>query len=407
MPLAIYFLKAKNMQNQAFENEVLRLTNEFRKKNGLKALVLDTNLDETADKHSKDMAKRDYFSHTGKDGSKPWDRAKREGYESGTVGENIAAGYSSAKAVVDGWIASPGHRANMLNANYNEIGIGHYYEANDTGNVNYRHYWTQVFGKGTIESPAPSPKPTPKPPAPTPPAPTPVPTPTSPSTPKPILSNKSSIKGTNRADKIVGGKASQRIYGKAGNDEIKANGGNDRVFGNQGADKLFGNSGNDKLFGGSGNDHVSGGSGNDHVSGGSGNDRLLGGTGNDRLLGGDGNDILQGAWRKTAPEKDVMTGGKGRDTFVLGTTSGTLYDDGKSGSRGLSNYALITDLNVGQGDKIQLSNDHDYRLGSAPKGVESGRALYIDNGAGQKDELIAVIQGSGNISLNSSTFKFV
>ena len=386
------------MQNQAFENEVLRLTNEFRKKNGLKALVLDTNLDETADKHSKDMAKRDYFSHTGKDGSKPWDRAKREGYESGTVGENIAAGYSSAKAVVDGWIASPGHRANMLNANYNEIGIGHYYEANDTGNVNYRHYWTQVFGKGTIESPAPSPKPTPKPPAPTPPAPTPVPTPTSPSTPKPILSNKSSIKGTSRADKIVGGKASQRIYGKAGNDEIKANGGNDRVFGNQGADKLFGNSGNDKLFGGSGNDHVSGGSGND---------RLLGGTGNDRLLGGDGNDILQGAWRKTAPEKDVMTGGKGRDTFVLGTTFGTLYDDGKSGSRGLSNYALITDLNVGQGDKIQLSNDHDYRLGSAPKGVESGRALYIDNGAGQKDELIAVIQGSGNISLNSSTFKFV
>ncbi|MEO1182416.1 MAG: CAP domain-containing protein, partial [Cyanobacteria bacterium J06636_28] len=373
----------------------------------LKALVLDTNLDETANKHSKDMAKRDYFSHTGKDGSKPWDRARREGYESGTVGENIAAVYSSAKAVVDGWIASPGHRANMLNANYNEIGIGHYYEANDTGKVNYRHYWTQVFGKGTIESPAPSPKPTPKPPAPTPPAPTPVPTPTSPSTPKPILSNKSSIKGTSRADKIVGGKASQRIYGKAGNDEIKADGGNDRVFGNQGADKLFGNSGNDKLFGESGNDHVSGGSGNDHVSGGSGNDRLLGGTGNDRLVGGDGNDVLQGAWRKTAPEKDVMTGGKGRDTFVLGTTFGTLYDDGKSGSMGLSNYALITDLKVSQGDKIQLSNDHDYRLGSAPKGVESGRALYIDNGAGQKDELIAVIQGSGNISLNSSTFKFV
>ncbi|MEO0394488.1 MAG: CAP domain-containing protein [Cyanobacteria bacterium P01_A01_bin.137] len=384
------------MQNQAFENEVLRLTNEFRKQNGLKALVLDTNLDETADKHSQDMAKKDYFSHTGKDGSKPWDRARREGYESGTVGENIAAGYSSAKAVVDGWIASPGHRANMLNANYNEIGIGHYYEANDTGNVNYRHYWTQVFGKGTIETPTPTPKPTPtSTPKPTP---TPVPTPTSPSTPKPILSNKSSVRGTSRADKIVGGRASQRIFGKAGNDEIKANKGNDTVYGDQGADKLFGNSGNDKLFGGSGNDHVVGGTGND---------RLLGGTGNDRLLGGDGNDVLQGAWRKTAPEKDVMTGGKGRDTFVLGDKSGTLYDDGKSGSMGLSNYALITDLNVGQGDKIQLSNDHDYRLGSAPKGVDSGRALFIDNGAGQKDELIAVIQGSGNISLNSSTFKFV
>ncbi|MEL7507099.1 MAG: CAP domain-containing protein [Cyanobacteria bacterium J06554_1] len=383
------------MQNQAFENEVLRLTNEFRKQNGLKALVLDTNLDETANKHSKDMAKRDYFSHTGKDGSKPWDRARREGYESGTVGENIAAGYSSAKAVVDGWIASPGHRANMLNANYNEIGIGHYYEANDTGKVNYRHYWTQVFGKGTIENPKPSPKPPTQPveaPAPNPPAPTP------PSGPNVIMSNNAVIRGTGRTDRIIGDSKGQTIGGKVGNDIIGGKGGNDKIYGDQGADKLFGDSGNDL---------VSGGSGNDHIAGGSGKDRLLGGTGSDKLVGGNGNDMLQGSGGGTAPEKDVMTGGKGLDTFILGNKSGAFYDDGNSGSMGLSNYALITDLKVSQGDKIQLSNDHDYRLGSAPKGVESGRALYIDNGAGQKDELIAVIQGSGNISLNSSTFKFV
>ncbi|MBT9314759.1 CAP domain-containing protein [Leptothoe spongobia] len=377
------------MQNQAFENEVLRLTNEFRKENGLKALVLDTNLDETADKHSKDMADQDYFSHTGKDGSKPWDRAKDEGYESGTVGENIAAGYGSAKAVVEGWKNSPGHRANMLNANYNEIGVGHYYLANDTGSVNYGHYWTQVFGKGTIENPAPNPEPTPEPPA---------PTPTPPSGPNVITSNNAVIRGTNRADKIIGGSRSQTIGGKQGNDIIGGKGGNDRIFGDQGADKLFGDAGNDL---------VSGGSGNDHVAGGSGNDRILGGTGSDKLVGGSGNDILQGSKGGTASEKDVMTGGKGRDTFILGNKSGAFYDDGNSGSMGLSNYALITDLKVGQGDRIQLSNDHDYRLGSAPNGVDSGRALFIDNGAGQQDELVAVIRGSGNLNLNSSTFQYV
>ncbi|MGD1855074.1 MAG: CAP domain-containing protein [Leptolyngbyaceae cyanobacterium] len=379
------------MQNQAFENEVLRLTNEFRRENGLKALVLDRNLDETADKHSEDMARQDYFSHTGKDGSKPWDRARSEGYESGTVGENIAAGYGSAKAVVEGWKNSPGHRANMLNANYNEIGVGHYYLANDTGSVNYRHYWTQVFGKGTIENPAPNPDPTPEPPAPT-------PTPTPPSGPNVINSNNSVVRGTGRADKIIGGSKGQTIGGKQGNDIIGGKGGNDRIFGDQG---------NDKLFGDAGNDFVSGGSGNDHVAGGSGNDRILGGSGSDKLVGGNGNDTLQGTGLGNGSEKDVMSGGKGRDIFVLGNKAGAFYDDGNSGSMGLSNYALITDLKVGQGDIIQLSNDHDYRLGSSPNGVESGRALFIDNGAGQQDELIAVIRGSSNINLNSSTFKYV
>ncbi|NEQ54047.1 MAG: calcium-binding protein [Leptolyngbya sp. SIO3F4] len=416
------------MQNTAFEQEVLRLTNEFRKQNGLKALVLDQNLDETAEKHSKDMALRDYFSHTGKDGSRPWDRAKREGYESGTVGENIAAGYSSAKAVVDGWINSPGHRANMLNSNYNEIGIGHYYLANDTGSVNYGNYWTQVFGKGTIEASAPSPQPTPQP------TPAPAPAPKPPSTPKPTLNNNAVIKGTDRADKLVGSARSQKIFGKKGNDFIDGKGGNDKLYGDRGNDRIRGGFGNDKIWGGfnndrlageSGNDHVSGGSGNDQIWGGSGNDRLAGddgndkiwgGSGNDRLLGGrgadklvggDGNDFLQASWRQTSPEKDVMTGGRGRDTFVLGTKYGALYDDGNAGSMGTSNYALITDLNVSQGDIVQLSSDYSYRLGSAPKGVGSGRALFIDNPSGQKDELIAVIRGSGNLNLNSPTFKYV
>ncbi|NEZ58810.1 calcium-binding protein [Adonisia turfae] len=256
--------------------------------------------------------------------------------------------------------------------------------------------------------PVPTPTP-PAPPAPTPPAP-PAPTPpapTPPSGPNRITSNNAVIQGTRRIDTITGGSKKQRISGKNGNDTIRGKGGNDTIYGDQGADKVFGERGNDKVFGGSGNDYVHGGSGNDRVNGGSGNDRLLGGWGNDRLVGGDGNDFLQGAWRRTAAEKDVMTGGRGRDTFVLGNQSGTLYDDGKIRSMGISNYALITDLNTRQGDMIQLSNDHDYRLGSSPKGADRGRGLFIDNAAGQKDELIAVIRGSGNLNLNSSTFKYV
>ncbi|MEM1254786.1 MAG: calcium-binding protein [Cyanobacteria bacterium P01_H01_bin.21] len=254
-------------------------------------------------------------------------------------------------------------------------------------------------GSSNPTPPAPTP---PTPPTPTPPTP---PVPTPPSGPNQITSNNSVIRGTSRGDTINGGSKSQRIAGKKGNDTIRGKGGNDTIYGDQGADRVFGDKGKDRVFGGSGNDYVHGGSSNDYVHGGSGNDRLIGGWGNDRLVGGNGNDFLQGAWRRTAAERDVMTGGKGRDTFVLGDRSGTLYDDGKSRTTGTSNYALITDLNVKQGDMIQLSNDHDYRLGSSR--VASGRGLFIDNAAGQKDELIAVIRGSGNLNLNSNTFKYV
>jgi hypothetical protein len=164
------------MSNAAFIQEVVKLTNEFRAQNGLGPLSIDVDLAETAQGHSEDMAYQDFFSHTGLDGSKPWDRAKDAGYESITVGENIAAGYATPQSVVQGWINSDGHRANMLNTRYNEIGVGYFYLQNDTGKINYRSYWTQVFGKGEIEqagtapattASAPAPSPAPSAPAPT------------------------------------------------------------------------------------------------------------------------------------------------------------------------------------------------------------------------------------------------
>jgi len=131
-----------------FVQQVLNLTNQFRAQNGLAPLRLNAELNAAALAHSKDMALKDYFSHTGKNGSSPGDRLKAVGYESQAWGENIAAGYSTPEQVVQGWINSPGHRANLLNRSYTELGVGYYNLANDTGSVNYNNYWTQDFGSG-------------------------------------------------------------------------------------------------------------------------------------------------------------------------------------------------------------------------------------------------------------------
>ncbi|MEM6753311.1 MAG: CAP domain-containing protein [Cyanobacteria bacterium P01_C01_bin.38] len=126
--------------------EVVALTNSYRAEHGLQALTLNVNLSESAQVHSQDMALSDFFSHTGSDGTKVGDRAKSAGYQSPYVGENIAAGYISAEEVVRGWMNSPGHRENILNPNFKEIGVGYHYLANDTGEINYNTYWTQNFG---------------------------------------------------------------------------------------------------------------------------------------------------------------------------------------------------------------------------------------------------------------------
>lgn len=106
------------------------------------ALVLNAQLNAAAQKHATDMATYNYFSHTGRDGSTPWARMTREGYAWRRAGENIAAGQTSARAVVDGWLRSPGHCANLMNANFKDLGVGYAYGAAST----YKRYWVQNFG---------------------------------------------------------------------------------------------------------------------------------------------------------------------------------------------------------------------------------------------------------------------
>ena len=90
--------------------------------------------------HSKNMADGDFFAHTAPNGETPWDRIAASGYGGyQTAGENIAAGYPSPQAVVDGWLDSDGHCANMLKADFEEIGVGYY------AGGSYGSYWTQKF----------------------------------------------------------------------------------------------------------------------------------------------------------------------------------------------------------------------------------------------------------------------
>ncbi|NNJ11527.1 hypothetical protein EKD04_014415 [Chloroflexales bacterium ZM16-3] len=121
--------------------QVLAHTNAYRDQAGCPALNLQSQLVQAAQRHSDDMALKDFVGHTGSDSSVPWDRIHDTGYQYSLAAENAAGGYSTPAAVVEGWYNSPGHQANMLNCALKEIGIGY---AERVG-TQYTHYWTQVF----------------------------------------------------------------------------------------------------------------------------------------------------------------------------------------------------------------------------------------------------------------------
>lgn len=130
-----------------FINEVLNLTNQERSEKGLKPLKLNNQLINIAEDHSQSMAINDFVAHKDPtDGSSSQDRIEDGGYKWSRWGENVAAGQSTPEDVMNGWMKSPGHRSNLLNPNFTEMGIGYEFLANDKGSVNYNHYWTQVFG---------------------------------------------------------------------------------------------------------------------------------------------------------------------------------------------------------------------------------------------------------------------
>ncbi|MGW2289860.1 CAP domain-containing protein [Streptomyces phaeochromogenes] len=120
--------------------EVVTLTNAERARAGLRPLAVDPLLTNAAQAHSADMVARAFYSHTSPDGSEPWHRAAAAGSTRRTIGENIACGQRSAAEVVQGWMDSPGHRANILKPAFTHIGVGF------AGGGSAGTYWTQLFG---------------------------------------------------------------------------------------------------------------------------------------------------------------------------------------------------------------------------------------------------------------------
>ena len=106
------------------KNELLSIINNERQKNGIGGLNFNTALGNAAQAHADDMVQNNYFSHTGRDGSSPADRAVRAGYGSRWTGENIAGGTRGPSQVFSMWMGSTGHRQNMLNPKWKSAGLG-------------------------------------------------------------------------------------------------------------------------------------------------------------------------------------------------------------------------------------------------------------------------------------------
>ncbi len=119
-----------------FENEVVTLVNNIRVNYGLKPLLINWQLARVARYKSMDMHDNKYFSHTSPTYGSPFDMIRAFNIKFSHAGENIAMGYKSPKDVVDAWMKSPGHKANILNENFTQIGVGY---------VENGRYWTQMF----------------------------------------------------------------------------------------------------------------------------------------------------------------------------------------------------------------------------------------------------------------------
>lgn len=118
------------------------LINAYRKEKGLKPLKLNPELSNAAKAHSRDLAKWDRISHYGSDGSNPWDRVKRAGYNARLAAENVGTGQASIDEVFRGWKESPGHNKNLLLTDAEHMGIALVQDPK----TEFKTFWTLVVG---------------------------------------------------------------------------------------------------------------------------------------------------------------------------------------------------------------------------------------------------------------------
>ncbi len=281
------------------ERYFAELVNAERAKRGLDPLRLEKNLNQSAEVHSEWILKTDTFSHTGAGGSSHDERIEAAGFDmSGDwhTGENLSLRSidddgtlrDEVRAMMEGLMASPGHKANILKQDYTHIGIG--LELGE-----YKGYTvlvgTQNFGAttGKVDLDGGG----------------------APPAPGKILA------GGLGADRLSGTNRGDKISGRAGNDTLFGQGGNDTLFGQTGRDELRGGNGHDALHGEDGNDRLIGGLGDDRLIGGKGHDRMAGHAGDDRMIGGPGNDhgfaaTAMTGWKAAA----AMTGSAARAATI-------------------------------------------------------------------------------------------
>jgi len=118
------------------------LINGYRKQKGLKPVQLNAKLTDAAKAHSRDLAKWDRISHFGSDGSNPWDRVKRSGYNARLAAENVGTGQITFEEVLKGWKDSPGHNKNLLLGDAEHMGIALVHEQK----TEFKTFWTLVLG---------------------------------------------------------------------------------------------------------------------------------------------------------------------------------------------------------------------------------------------------------------------
>lgn len=129
----------KSEADTSVQNEILSLVNAERSNLGLNPLKLNWELSRVAKAKSEDMAHEGYFSHTSPTYGTPFEMMKHFGITYRTAGENIAAGQKTSREVMQAWMNSKGHRENILNPKYTELGVG------QASGGSYGVYWTQMF----------------------------------------------------------------------------------------------------------------------------------------------------------------------------------------------------------------------------------------------------------------------
>lgn len=357
-------------QANSLERLMLDLVNEERTSRGLQPLQLELRLNDAAEDYSQYMLDQDFFAHTGLDGSQPDDRMKDAGFVfsgSWTWGENLAwqsergaAGFEDDVADLhQGLMNSPGHRANILNPNFEVIGIG--IEVGD-----YNGWEAVMVTQNFARTGAPlqldtggggngngSDNPSPLPP------------------------EDPELTGDGGANRLIGTAGNDQMFGLGGNDTLDGDGGRDQIRAGSGHDQADGGAGHDRLWGGAGNDQLRGGGGHDRLWGGNNSDQILGGNGNDKIFGGNGNDDLRGG-----NGNDTLDGGSGNDLLRGGGGGDTLiFSDGDDLAYGFASEDVI-DLSGVTG----ITSFGDLQANH----LSGGANAVIDDGLGNTLTLVGV-----------------